>query len=171
MRGRSSCARGQSRAVCARLALSRAQHRRWCACSCACPSLSCTRPTLYSARKPGLWVATGNPLSQHHPCKPCRDIKSSVTTGMAQPWENTVSTQGDPYRYLSTQSQPQTLSRHKTSVTTWGKKSLSRQRKPLSPPKPPNMPGNPVATRRSLSRHRARKLCRTQVLAVSACLS
>ena len=31
------------------------------------------RPVLYRARKPGLWVATGNSLSQHHPWKPCRD--------------------------------------------------------------------------------------------------
>ena len=93
----------------------------------------------WSRCRPSMWVAIGNSLSQHHPCKPYCDIKSYVTTGMAMPWENSVATQGDPCGNLSTKSQPQTLSQHKTFVTTWGQKSLSR-------PKPPSMPGNPVAT-------------------------
>ena len=45
-----------------------------------------------------------------------------------------------------------------------GPKYLSRQRKPLSRPKPLNMLRNPVATRRSMSRHKARKLCRAHTL-------
>ena len=82
---------------------------------------------------------------------------------MVEPWENSVATQGDPCRDLNTLSQPQTLSQHKISVVTRGQKSLSRQRNPLSQTKPSSMPRNPIATQRSLSQHRARKLCRVLI--------
>ena len=112
-----------------------------------------------------------NSMLQHHPWKPCHDIKSSVATEMASLGKNLSQHKGDPCRDPSTQSQPQTLLRHKIYVATRGQKSLSRQRKPLLRPKPPNMLGNPVATRKSLSRHKARKLCRARILAARSCLS
>ena len=103
-----------------------------------------------------------NSSSQHHPWKPCRDIKSSVATKMASFGKTLSWHKGDPCRDLSTQSQPHTLSRHKIYVVIRGQKSLSRQRKPLSQPKPPSTLGNPVTTRKSLSQHRARKLCQAR---------
>ena len=144
---------------------------RLCRARSTCPGLSFERPTLCRVRRPDLWVAIRNSLSQHHPCKPCRDIKSSVAIGITQPWENSVATQGDPCRDPNTLSQPQTLLRHKIYVTRRGQKSLSRHRKPLSRPKPPSMLGNPIVTRRSLSKHRSIKLCHTRVPFVHTCLS
>ena len=142
----------QLRAHCAR---SRARYTVAGELSCACPSISCTRPVLYRVRRPGLWFATGNSLSQHHPCKPYRNIKSFVVTGMTQPSENSIATQGDPCCDPNTWSQPQTLSQHKISVATRGQKSLSRS-------KPPSFPRNPVAIWKTLSRHRARETLQQQ---------
>ena len=103
-----------------------------------------------------------NSSSQHHPWKPCRDIKSSVATEMASFGKTLSWHKGDPCRDPSTQSQPHTLSRHKIYVVIRGQKSLSRP-KPLSQPKPPSMSGNSVTTWKSLSQHRARKLCQARV--------
>ena len=80
----------------------------------------------------------------------CHDINGSALGKLCRDTRR-------PLSRPNTLSQPQTLSRHKISVATWGQKSLSR-------PKPLSMPGNPVATRRSLSRHRARKLYRKHAL-------
>ena len=70
----------------------------------------------------------------------CRDLNHPTCLG-------TMSRHRDPC--LDTEF----LSRHRAD------KPISRQRRPLLPPKPPNTPGNNVATWRSLSRHKARKLC------------
>ena len=75
-----------------------------------------------------------------------------------------------------------TLSRHKETLIatqTWSSPKpycdiefLSRHKaeKSLSRPKPPSWLGNSVAEQGSLSRHRARRLCRARIPAARVCL-
>ena len=69
---------------------------------------------------------------------PCRNttLGKPVATGMSQPWENSVATQGDPFHDPSL-THPQTLSRHRISVVTQGYK-ICRDRESLC--RDPNRP-------------------------------
>ena len=152
-----------ARAVCAVVS---AHHRWWFLRSSVCPSLSCVHPVLYHACRPDLWVATRNSLSQHHPCKPCCDKKSYVAIGIAQPRKTLSRHKGTLVATQTPCPNPKPCCDTEFLLRHRVEKYMSRQRKALSRPKPPSMPRNSVATRRSLSRHRARKLCRVRTSAV-----
>ena len=160
------CAHGHAHCVCWRFhsthstAVNARAHARAQACHASAQHPVVHAGLLYGSRQK-------NTLLQHHPWKTLSRHKIFYRDKNVPPLGKLYR---DTRRPLSSPSlaspkpccDTEFLSRHKAD------KSLLRQRRPLSRPKPPNMPRNSVATRRSLSQHRARKLCRVRMLSCLA---